>query len=139
MITRQADIHQATSRLLATPLHLAAKEGHRVVVELLVELRAQLDAVDHQWRTPLSLACQRGHVEVVRLLATCGADLTLPDEAQATPYDWALQGLSFLSERYEQLGLSSQVGVYMGFGMVLGWFSYGFGMFWHVLVRFSMF
>ena len=46
---------------------------------------------------------RHGLFEVVKLLATCGADLTLADEAKATPYDWALQGLSFLSERYERL------------------------------------
>ncbi|CAJ1422090.1 unnamed protein product [Effrenium voratum] len=87
--------------LRSQALHLAAKEGHVEMAELLLRLRADVNARDKEWRTPVSLACQRGHLEVVELLAEAKGDLVAADEGRATPYDWATAGLSFLGPQYE--------------------------------------
>ncbi|CAJ1412639.1 unnamed protein product [Effrenium voratum] len=92
-------VSQWTARSQA--LHLAAKEGHVEMAELLLRLRADVNARDKEWRTPVSLACQRGHLEVVELLAEAKGDLVAADEGRATPYDWATAGLSFLGPQYE--------------------------------------
>ncbi|CAJ1348772.1 unnamed protein product [Effrenium voratum] len=89
--------------LRSQALHLAAKEGHVEMAELLLRLRADVNARDKEWRTPVSLACQRGHLEVVELLAEAKGDLVAADEGRATPYDWATAGLSFLGPQYESL------------------------------------
>ena len=52
-----------------TPLSLAARRGHEVVVELLME-RDDVDTAskDNRGRTPLSQAVQYGHKAVAELL-----------------------------------------------------------------------
>ena len=100
LLEGRANLHQVTTRLHRQPLHLAALEGHGELVDFLVENQADMEAGDIHRRTPLSLACQKGHLQVVKLLSTLGADVVCPDEAEATAYDWAMQGLSYLGEKY---------------------------------------
>jgi ankyrin repeat protein len=53
---------------------LAAKNGHKAVVKLLVEKGADLESKDKDFRwTPLLWAAARGHEAVVKLLLEKGA------------------------------------------------------------------
>ncbi len=52
----------------ATPLHMAAQNGHRDVVELLLAKGAEVNAKDNYDWTPLHIAAQYGHKDVVELL-----------------------------------------------------------------------
>ncbi|EGU82782.1 hypothetical protein FOXB_06703 [Fusarium oxysporum f. sp. conglutinans Fo5176] len=51
-----------------TPLMVAAENGHKAVVRLLLDRGAHIEAVDNGGRTPLWWAAEKGHEAVVRLL-----------------------------------------------------------------------
>jgi ankyrin repeat protein len=57
-----------------TPLHLAVKEGHFDMVELLIdkipELKNQRTLHGADWRTPLHHAAAIGHMDLIELLVT---------------------------------------------------------------------
>jgi len=65
----------------ATPLHLAAANGHVSIVELLLELGAPLDAQDHNGLTALEVARGIGNRKLVEVLIKQGArDPQNPDQ-----------------------------------------------------------
>ena len=72
-----------------TPLHYAAEEGHRPVVELLIKNGANVnlkdDETDARGETPLHLAAAKGHVPVVELLIKNGANVNAKDADGGTP------------------------------------------------------
>ncbi|TRZ03944.1 hypothetical protein DNTS_029287 [Danionella cerebrum] len=51
-----------------TPLHLAAEHGHEMLVSLLLENGARINAMDNNKDTPLHCACRNGHLETVKVL-----------------------------------------------------------------------
>ena len=56
-----------------TPLHKAADDGFKGLVQELLEKGADVNATDNGGRTSLSLAEEKGHVEIVELLRKHGA------------------------------------------------------------------
>ena len=62
-----------------TAVMLAARNGHRSVIECLVESNADLDAQDRFGVTALNLACFWNRVKVVKLLLNAGADPTIEE------------------------------------------------------------
>ena len=58
----------------ATPLYIAAENGHLDVVRHLVEVGADKDQASNQRATPLFIAALNGHLDVVRHLVEVGAD-----------------------------------------------------------------
>jgi ankyrin repeat protein len=51
-----------------TALHIAAKQGNHVIVELLVKAKANIYARNRNGETALDIARERGHFEVVDCL-----------------------------------------------------------------------
>ncbi|KAG9282716.1 ankyrin-3-like [Astyanax mexicanus] len=51
-----------------TPLHLAAEHGQDILVDLLLEKQAKINAMDNNKDTPLHSACRGGHVDTVQRL-----------------------------------------------------------------------
>jgi ankyrin repeat protein len=58
----------ARNEVGATPLHLAARNGHAQVVRLLLDRGATPDATTSAGATALQLARQEGHEEIAELL-----------------------------------------------------------------------
>jgi ankyrin repeat protein len=75
----------------ATPLHLAAANGHAEIARLLLENGAPVNARGGWFNaTPLHWAAQGGWVETAALLLEHGADPAVRDtEYEGTPLDWA--------------------------------------------------
>jgi hypothetical protein len=69
--------------LSATPLMLAAKEGHLDVVRYLVRAGADVNQVSH-YCTALIIAAHRGHLAVVRCLLEFGAQVDAVDASGDT-------------------------------------------------------
>jgi ankyrin repeat protein len=53
----------------------AAAENHIEVCEILIDYRADVNAVDKDGCTPLMMACESGNTAIVELLINSGADL----------------------------------------------------------------
>lgn len=69
-----------------TPLHVASSRGLSLIVQQLIDGKAELDIVGIEGDTPLSRAAGRGHLRVVRTLLDGGAnpDPTTPEYVEDT-------------------------------------------------------
>ncbi len=67
------------------PLHFAARQGHREVVEKLLTAGADLNQTSGDNTTPLLIATINGHFDLAKHLVDQGADVTIASEADATP------------------------------------------------------
>ena len=74
----------------ASLLQIAAKAGHEVVVRLLLEAKADVEAKDNYGQTALYCAAQDGHEEVVRLLLEAKADIEAKNNDGWTALHWAV-------------------------------------------------
>ncbi|XP_026331683.1 ankyrin repeat domain-containing protein 50-like, partial [Hyposmocoma kahamanoa] len=72
LLERGADVMKA-DRDRATPLLVAAFEGHTEICELLLEAEADIESADVGGRTALWAAASAGHARTVRLLLFWGA------------------------------------------------------------------
>jgi len=60
-----------------TPLHCAARYGHKEVAELLIAKGADINAKDTRGRTPIDLAINKGRKAIAKLLASKSGDVSL--------------------------------------------------------------
>jgi len=79
----------AKNKYGATPLHHAARLGHKETVELLIAEGADVNAKDDKGGTPLHVAAWEGHTEVAELFIAKGADMNAKMEDGDTPLDLA--------------------------------------------------
>lgn len=62
-----------------TALLISAERGNAKMVQILLDNKVDVDALDGYGRTALHLAVARGHVDVVARLLRCGADTDVVD------------------------------------------------------------
>jgi ankyrin repeat protein len=74
-----------------TPLHLAAEEGHSVVLKRLLDEDLNPDIVNSFGFRPLNLAVYQCRTDVVRLLIEAGANPRLIDPYGRSSLDWAFR------------------------------------------------
>ena len=67
-----------------TGLHLASQSGRTHVASLLIDLGAEVNAVNSSQQTPLHLACMGRQLEIVALLVERGADVVTQDSTGQT-------------------------------------------------------
>eukprot|EP01051_Picozoa_sp_SAG22_P012073 SAG22_NODE_1224_length_5119_cov_2.362550_3_plen_129_part_00 len=83
----------------ATPLFIAAQNGHLAVVKLLLDRGATIDQADNAGATPLHAAADIGHEAIAKLLLARGADRTVRFEPHGSPAELAAsQGHMALAE-----------------------------------------
>jgi len=75
-----------------TPLHYAARWGHKEVVELLIAAGADVNVKFEDYgETPLHFAVIEGHAEIAELLIVKGADVNAKNVDGERPLDWAIR------------------------------------------------
>ena len=85
-----ADVNKAMDKG-ATPLFIAAQNGHETVIRSLIEFGAEVNKAKDDGATPLFMATQKGHRAVVRALIEFGADVNKARDDGATPLLMAAQ------------------------------------------------
>lgn len=90
LIARDADVNKTGW----APLHYAASAGspqHALIIALLLENHAYIDAASPNGTTPLMMAAHYGSIEAVQLLLEEGADPTLKNQLGLTATDFAMR------------------------------------------------
>ena len=72
-----------------TPLYRAAYNGHKKIVELLLNNKADVNIPDENGWSALHGASYKGHFEIVSVLISKKADINSKDIDGDTPLDWA--------------------------------------------------
>jgi ankyrin repeat protein len=72
-----------------TPFHLAAENGHAVVIAYIATLPHSdpIRAREKDGYTPLHIACERGHLGAVRVLVGLQADQHVEEKKGHSPYE----------------------------------------------------
>lgn len=83
-----ADIHAACAKGYSA-MHLAAQNGHVMVMAQLARKGLPVDVRDNNGRTPLHWAAYKGFDPTVRWLLSHGADPTAMDWEKCLPVHWA--------------------------------------------------
>ena len=88
LIDAGADIHAKDGRG-ATPLHIAASNGHADMAKALIDAGADIHAKDKVGATPLHHAALGDETETAKALINAGADVNAEDDFGQTPLDFA--------------------------------------------------
>lgn len=88
----------------STPLHQVAgsHSGATLMMEALIDARADLDAIDFDGRTPLHYAAQWGLQKAVRLLLDHGAHPSIKSKDGLTPLDESKRQLTVQGDSYPE-------------------------------------
>lgn len=82
---------QATNQHGQSPLWLAARRGHREIVEILLDYGADIEIRSPVGLTPLMIAAREGQCEIMKLLLSRGANHAAQTRDHSTPLLWALR------------------------------------------------
>src|SRR5436853_2407764 len=90
MLNTKAQAKSMNMDYSQTSLSFAARNGHKAVVKLLLNAKADVNSIDGYSRTVLSWAAGNGHEAVVRLLLGAGAKVDAdPKDRGGTALSWA--------------------------------------------------
>ncbi|XP_047146364.1 uncharacterized protein LOC100203056 isoform X2 [Hydra vulgaris] len=88
---RMGDINKPVAETGETPLMLAVSHGHIGVVELLLDVGCDINAIDDDGATALMCACDHGNVNIVKtLLGNPDCDVTIEDNEGSTALSIAM-------------------------------------------------
>ena len=74
-----------------TPLHYACYHGSVNSVDLLLDLKADINAIDKEGKSVLTYAVNSGDIRIIKKLLIRGADKEIKDLEGKTPYQYAIE------------------------------------------------
>ena len=84
-------INEAVRPSGRTALHFSAQFNHIKVVDFLVSVGADINAVDDQGNAPIHHAAMSNNVEIAQVLVDSGADINLENTEGNTPFEVAVE------------------------------------------------
>jgi ankyrin repeat protein len=91
-IAQGGELESKEFRYGESPLCQAAVNGHKDVVNVLLEAGAELEVKDSLGQTPLYLAAKKGHEAVISVLLEAGAEFDVANNFGWTALGWAVEG-----------------------------------------------
>eukprot|EP00434_Breviolum_minutum_P040057 symbB.v1.2.035588.t1/scaffold4833.1/size34140/1 len=91
LLQSNANIEATVGFFAYTPLHLAVQNGHRDVVDLLLDENADIEAKNGHQQTPLHHAVETGHRDIVGLLLDKKAQIEAKGAKEQTPLHHAVE------------------------------------------------
>lgn len=88
LIEAGADVNSETKS--ASPLYLAARNGHDEIASMCLQNGAKMDLRTRSGDTPLHAAALRGHVDAIRVLVQNGANINARNTDGDTPFSEAV-------------------------------------------------
>jgi ankyrin repeat protein len=82
---------QATNQHGQSPLWLAARRGHREIVEILLDYGADIEIRNPVGLTPLMIAAREGQCEIIKVLLARGANHAAQTRDHSTALLWAMR------------------------------------------------
>ena len=89
LLTAHPDLISSKDTIGITPLHFAADNGNKEMVEFLLANKAEVNAMDNLGETPLNCAALSGHRNVAELLLASKADVNTTNNFGWTPLQTA--------------------------------------------------
>lgn len=80
LVTKDRKLATVADEIGITPLHRACANNHIAIVELLLEVEADVNAIDKYGDAPLKKAAYSGHSDIVNILVKNGADVNYRDQ-----------------------------------------------------------
>lgn len=72
--SKRKDIINKDNKLGRTPLYIAARNGHKEIINELNEMGVDINKANNKQATPFYIAVQNGHKDIVVSLKEMGAD-----------------------------------------------------------------
>lgn len=100
LVEKKADLTARTSDTKRMPIHAAAENGSADVLQLLISVKAEVNAQDGKQRTPLHWACCSSREAAADILLKAGADVHVKSIAGYTAFamaqDWSTTSMADL-------------------------------------------
>eukprot|EP01036_Dinobryon_divergens_P022948 gene22948-31253_t len=114
LLNSGANVNINSARNKETPLTISAYKGYSVIVALLCQKGANLEALNNEGCTALHAAAEKGHSMLAEILLNGGADIDAQDMDGETPLtksigSYQLEMLLMLCERGANLEIRNNV------------------------------